>query len=507
MAFLFFSSTRRLERVSDLPLPRSAGASTALGENIMGGFGNRHRASEVDIPDAPDTWAQCPDYECVPCTGYKPRDVCPHNNFTGVHDIICGYKYELCEQLRLEHRACRKARGRMCKPVGKKTRTVCTREVSREWGEKCAGDAAKIDSGLADLRDQLAALKKLQRSMDNGGDDCGCAAPSATEPVTADSFTCGSDGEVTLKSDSDGGGWFESGKTQKQKREERRRARAGKKNKLSDVQSSLSKIRDTASELLGDDGGVSSADLTVDLGGLTAAMDELEDSIAALEELIAKLEAKRKQNANLCDPDRQDAGMQKNVLNHCHEVEENDKMFERHEEKCARRTAEALAQSAKLQALIDESRRRLSLLNGLDDVNDGVTSAYTDINLTAPAFAILGTSFIDPEFSSKTRNMMESMLVNETSLCAEVLPTLQFSIQGLGISKEEVWCPSPTGTFIGGRDLPDWAPHFLVGVGLVIGLLISAFAKLTPLIYEWMCEHPLACLMGAVAVLAGKFTS
>jgi hypothetical protein len=103
--------------------------------------------------------------------------------------------------------------------------------------------------------------------------------------------------------------------------------------------------------------------------------------------------------------------------------------------------------------------------------------------------------------------MMESMLVNETSLCAEVLPTLQFSIQGLGISKEEVWCPSPTGTFIGGRDLPDWAPHFLVGVGLVIGLLISAFAKLTPLIYEWMCEHPLACLMGAVAVLAGKFTS
>ena len=30
------------------------------------------------------------------------------------------------------------------------------------------------------------------------------------------------------------------------------------------------------------------------------------------------------------------------------------------------------------------------------------------------------------------------------------LPTLQYSILGLGISKEQVWFPTPTGTFIGG---------------------------------------------------------
>ena len=190
----------------------------------MGGFGNRHRASEVDIPDAPETWAQCPDYECTPCKSKSSRnEACPHGNFTGIGDIICGYKDELCEQLRLQHRACRKARGRMCKPVGVRTRTVCTREVDREWGEKCAEDASKIDSGLNDLRDQLAALKKLKRSLDNGGgDDCGCAAPAAAE-VTAESFECGADGEVLLKSD-DAGGWF-GGKSRKQKREERRRAR------------------------------------------------------------------------------------------------------------------------------------------------------------------------------------------------------------------------------------------------------------------------------------------
>ena len=54
----------------------------------MGGFGNRHRASEVDIPDAPETWAQCPDYECTPCKS-KRTEACPHGNFTGIGDIIC----------------------------------------------------------------------------------------------------------------------------------------------------------------------------------------------------------------------------------------------------------------------------------------------------------------------------------------------------------------------------------------------------------------------------------
>ncbi len=38
------------------------------------------------------------------------------------------------------------------------------------------------------------------------------------------------------------------------------------------------------------------------------------------------------------------------------------------------------------------------------------------------------------------------------------------------------------------------------------GLLISAFAKTTPLIFEFVCEHPLGFLVGAVVVLAGRFT-
>ena len=114
---------------------------------------------------------------------------------------------------------------------------------------------------------------------------------------------------------------------------------------------------------------------------------------------------------------------------------------------------------------------------------------------------------MDEGFTNHTRGRMEEMLVNETNLCAEVLPTLQYSILGLGISKEEVWCPTPTGTFIGGRDLPDWAPHFLVGVGLVIGMCVSAFAQVTPAIYAWMVDHPLGGVVAAVVLVAGRFSS
>ena len=54
--------------------------------------------------------------------------------------------------------------------------------------------------------------------------------------------------------------------------------------------------------------------------------------------------------------------------------------------------------------------------------------------------------------------------------------------------------PTPyaqVGTFIAGRDLPDWAPHFLVGVGIVLGLLSTTFLKLTPVIFATLTEHPI----------------
>jgi len=86
-----------------------------------------------------------------------------------------------------------------------------------------------------------------------------------------------------------------------------------------------------------------------------------------------------------------------------------------------------------------------------------------------------------------------------------VLPTLQSSVLGLGISKDQIWCPTPTGTFIGGRDLPDWAPHFLVGVGVVLGFFVSAFVKATPAIYAVMCDHPVLFVVLGVVVLAGRF--
>ena len=479
------------------------------------------------------------DYTCTPCAG--PKWERPPNNFTGIESIICSYKYDICTRLRIEHRTCRKAQARVCKPVPRKVKKVCTREVNRT---RCAADDARMKDGLADLLSQLDALRNLRNQMSAGSCACGNNKGAATttklsDELDLDALECGADGEVHLKEGVDlhgnkekkGGGWLFSGgdgKTRKERREEKRKLkRKNSMNAAKQIQDSLAQVRKTTSGLLGDGDGEGFVVPEVDLDGLETALKNIDDSIAALEELIAKLEAKREAKRRRCesgwgdgDDDGNEAdgggggggmmtkkpGMRKRVLNHCKEVVENERLQERHEEKCAKRTADMLAQAAKLEALVTESERRLAMLDKLMEANTGVTRAFVDMNLTAPAFALLSEAFVDADFTNKTRIIIDQQVVNETSLCAEVLPTMQFSVLGLGISKEQIWCPTPTGTFIGGRDLPDWAPHFLVGIGVILGFFVSSFLKATPYIFAVMCEHPALFVVLGVVVLAGRFT-
>jgi len=453
----------------------------------------------------PNSRAACPDYTCNPC---KFDEKCPPVNFTGITSIICSYKYDVCDRLRVEHRACRKAQARMCRPVEKQVKTVCTKEVNRAWTKKCKEDEEKLDAGLKDLMAQLDALRALKPG------NCGCAAPEPPpETYTQESFTCGSDGEVTLKPDAIGGGevdtkggWFGGGSDSKKEKKNRR----GKSpNPVMAAQLRLAKLRDTTADLLVDDEeavtGVQANVPEMNLEGLNSAMSQLDDNIAALEDLILQLQKKKKEKAKKCSAPPEGTGMERHVLNHCLEVEETERLSERHEEKCAKKTADLMAHSAKLEALIYECDRRMALLDALQEHAEGVVEAYGDVNITSTAFALLGHSFLNANFTDTTRNLIDGMMVNETSLCAEVLPTLQSSVLGLGISKDQIWCPTPTGTFIGGRDLPDWAPHFLVGVGVVLGFFVSAFVKATPAIYAVMCDHPVLFVVLGVVVLAGRF--
>ena len=217
------------------------------------------------------------------------------------------------------------------------------------------------------------------------------------------------------------------------------------------AQLGLAKLRDTAADLLVDDEdavmGVQADVPEMNLEGLNSAMSQLDDNIAALEDLILKLQQKKKEKAKKCATPPEGAGMERHVLNHCVEVEETERLSERHEEKCAKRTADLMAQSAKFEALIYESDRRMALLDALQEHAEGVVEAYGDVNITSTAFALLGHSFLNANFTDTTRNLIDGMMVNESSLCAEVLPTLQSSVLGLGISKDQIWCPTPTGTF------------------------------------------------------------
>ena len=42
------------------------GATAAVGEDHRRGFGNRHRAGEVEVPQNQMDWVECPDYDCEP---------------------------------------------------------------------------------------------------------------------------------------------------------------------------------------------------------------------------------------------------------------------------------------------------------------------------------------------------------------------------------------------------------------------------------------------------------
>ena len=164
----------------------------------------------------PNSRAACPDYTCNPC---KFDEKCPPVNFTGITSIICSYKYDVCDRLRVEHRACLKAQARMCRPVEKQVKTVCTKVVNRA---KCKEDEEKLDAGLKDLMAQLDALRALKPCAP-------CAAPEpAPETYTQGSFTCGSDGEVKLRSEVIGGGaskkggWFGGSSDAKKEKKSRR---------------------------------------------------------------------------------------------------------------------------------------------------------------------------------------------------------------------------------------------------------------------------------------------
>ena len=108
----------------------------------------------------------------------------------------------------------------------------------------------------------------------------------------------------------------------------------------------------------------------MNLEGLNSAMSQLDDNIAALEDLILKLQQKKKERRRSA-PRRPSAGMERHVLNHCVEVEETERLSERHEEKCARDRGSHGA-AAKFEALIYESDRRMALL-GLQEHAGGLS--------------------------------------------------------------------------------------------------------------------------------------
>jgi len=435
---------------------------------------------------------KCPSYKYEPC---KAPHVAPWdhpNNFTGVYTILCKYKYDICTQLRLEHRACRKAHSRQCAPVPKKNAVNCARSVSRNWNKSwkkaCKDEHTLLMEKYASLEEQLRKLKAMRSSLTGG---LGMVCGEDGSPIVPESVNVM---KPTKK------GWF-GGEQQKQ-RSARRNDHFGDK-----LSAQLSNIRKKTVDLLPD--GVDQAELVhameVDFAGIDKSLKGIDNSIEAVENMMDKLDDQVKELTARCDPSSDPSGLGKNVEQHCEEQEKSARVFDRHEEKCAKRLADMLAQQAKMEALVAESERRLHMLDTIQLAIASLSDAWSEGNLTEAAFANLGNVLTSVNETREARKILSDVIVTETALCQEVLPTLQLSMLGKGVSKEQVWCPTPTGTFIAGRDLPDWAPHFLVGVGIILGLLLTSFLKATPMIFAVMTEHPILFVLLFVAVFAGRF--
>lgn len=469
---------------------------------ILGCGGSAYAQFDVVVngtdPKAPGP--KCPGYTCKACEGFKPPWD-PTSDFKGIEKIICKYKYDICSELRLQHRACRKAHSRMCAAVPKgRNAANCARAMSRDlsklWKKECKEEHARLTDQHEELEEQLKKLKRMRDALTGGLSTSTCSGEEGSATGNA-----AAEGAQVADGDKKKGGWFGGDKKRKH-RDQRSKAKYSEK-----LSAQLSTIKRRTTDYIPDDVDPSEVDkaMNVDFKGIDQSVEGIDHSIDVLEDMIEKLEDKIDELVAGCNAGVAKGGGGKDVSKLCEEAAAAARVYDRHEEKCAKKLADAISRQAQMEALVVESTRRMEVLDALQASMSYATEVWSDDNLTAPALAQLSTALTTANVTAETRKILTDVIVSEEALCKEVLPTIQLGLLGKGIRKEDVFCPTPVGTFIAGRDLPDWAPHFLVGVGIVLGLLSTTFLKLTPTIFATLTEHPILFVLLFVVVFAGRF--
>jgi hypothetical protein len=112
---------------------------------------------------------------------------------------------------------------------------------------------------------------------------------------------------------------------------------------------------------------------------------------------------------------------------------------------------------------------------------------------------------MDHYTTASARRALATAEVEESALCAQIIPRFQLSLLGSGFKRGDLVCPPPHGTFIAGRELPDWSAYFLFLFGVGIGVAVAVATNHAQQAVDFVQANGSIVAAVAVVVLAGRF--
>merc|ERR1712159_412341 len=451
---------------AERPMPRRGARRTLVAALAVSCVGLTASAAPVPAVNASGVFntngLTCPEteVECERCPA--PLNTGPFHapvNLTGVRVIGCRYRADVCDALREETRA--------WKTKCKEQRTTL---VTRT-------DA--LEKRFVDLQDRMKKAR-AKRAEGGAGDDL-----------------------TTLELD------------------------------LTRLKSSISHAFD---EVKNNRGGVPVGAMSDRMESFVTGPSSLDttndmlDVVDAMNAVLGELQKLHVETKNLCSYDASVDTSEGKIV--CEGIEKKMKLSEKRVNRCASRLGDFLTSTAKIDALLMEKTRRFSLLDSLDKYTDSFAGAWSAVhfdhtgesdddseddddddvlepsarfNLTEHVTTGIVSALTDHYTIASARRALATAQVDESALCAHIIPRMQLSLLGNGLRRGDIACPPPHGTYIAGRELPDWSAYFLFLIGVVTGVAVTIATNHANGAVEFLRTNSSIVVAVVVVVAAGRF--
>merc|ERR1712216_1113697 len=230
------------------------------------------------------------------------------------------------------------------------------------------------------------------------------------------------------------------------------------------------------------------------------------DVVNAMNAVLGELQGLSTEAKSLCSYDANMDTSDGKIL--CQDMEEKMKLSEKRVNRCAARLSDYLASTAKIDALIVEKKRRFALLDSLDKFTDSISGAWSAVQYEGDDDFVEepSTRFnLTEHVTTGIVHTLATAEIKESALCAHIIPRFQLSLLGTGFKRGDLACPPPHGTFIAGRELPDWSAYFLFLLGIAVGAGATIATNRANEAVDFVRTNSSVVVAVLVVVLAGRF--